>query len=59
MILRFILEIILLSFQIMVTVFSSVNSIICFSKVAEENKTNMIEGLNNLQTLGGNKMVFR
>ena len=28
------------------------------NKVAEENKRNMIEGLNNLQTVGGNKNVF-
>ena len=53
MLLRCILEIILPSFQIMMKGFISVNRIRnFFSKLAEDDKRNIIEVLNYLQTVG-------
>ena len=58
MLLKCILKIISLSFQIIMTVFISVNWIRIFGKLVKENKRNIIEGLNNLQNVGGNKKGF-
>ena len=43
----------------MLTGFISVKQIIFFRKVSEENKRNMIEGLNNLKTVGESNRIFR
>ena len=40
------------------TGFISVNRMRVFKKVAAENKRNMIEGLNNLQTMAGKREGF-
>ena len=52
------LEIRLLSFQIIVKGFISVNQIIFFRKVAEEKKNNMIEGLKKFKSRGWERMVL-
>ena len=43
----------------MLTGFISVKQIIFFRKVSEENKRNMIEGLNNFKTVGESNKIFR
>ena len=58
MILGYILEIRLLIFQLIMMRFISVNHIIFFSKLAKDNKRDMIEGLNHLKNVGGKKQGF-
>ena len=52
------LEIRLLSFQITVKGFISVNQIIFFRKMAEEKNNNMIEGLKKFKSRGWERMVL-